>query len=428
MSNQQTSSTGQNEKRFSPINYLDITVMGFALTALWSSLHSIILPIRLLELVPESQKNTYLGLLTFTGLVLAIIVQPIAGACSDCTNSRWGRRRPYILLGTMLSIILLSGIGLAGTYLTILIVYCLLQVSSNTTQASYQALLPELVPENKRGLASGVKSLLEVLGGVALTRLSAYLMGHYFAGGGEFWMWISLGALMVVLLTAMPITILTIKQPPSINRARLSLSVIYRSLKIDFKVHRDFGWFLLSRSLLGVPGVALQIFALYYLMDVVGIPNPASVTGDLLIVVGVCLLATAYPAGRISDRVGRKPIVMASGILGALGVLALFLSQNYVQIMLCGAILGIANGALLSASWALATDLAVKGEEAKYLGLTNLAMAGGSALARLVGPLIDFFNGISEGAGYQVMLLVCFVCFIAGGLLVMKVKHVKSSL
>jgi Na+/melibiose symporter-like transporter len=425
MIRQQNSSNDRGEKQFHSIDYLKITILGFALTALWSSLHSIILPIRLLTYVPESQKNTYLGLLTFAGLVLAIIVQPIVGAYSDFTNSRWGRRQPYILLGMLLAFILLPGIGLAGTYIAIFIIYCLLQICTNTAQAPYQAFIPELVPINKRGLASGVKSLLEVLGGVALLRLTAYLMGHYFAGGGEFWMWIALGALMAAILIAMIITVLTIKEPPSTYRAGFSTSAIWQRLRIDFKVHRDFSWFLLARGLLGIPGVALQIYALYYLMDVVGIPNPASVAGDLLVVVGICLLITAYPAGRLSDRIGRKPIVIASGIVGAAGVLVLFFSHNYIQIMFSGALLGIANGALLSAGWALATDLAINGEEAKYLGLTNLAMAGGSALARLVGPVIDSFNGIRHGLGYQVMLLVCFISFIVGAILIVKVKQTK---
>ena len=51
-------------------NYIKITIFGFALTALWQSLHTIILPLRILDFVPETQKNTYLGLLTFTGLIL----------------------------------------------------------------------------------------------------------------------------------------------------------------------------------------------------------------------------------------------------------------------------------------------------------------------------------------------------------------------
>jgi len=63
-------------------------------------------------------------------------------------------------------------------------------------------------------------------------------------------------------------------------------------------------------------------------MDVVKIPNPASVAGDLIVVVGICLLLTAFPAGRLSDRIGRKPIVIASGILGAIGVYSFYYSPE----------------------------------------------------------------------------------------------------
>jgi Na+/melibiose symporter-like transporter len=430
MGNQLPSNGKRSEKRFASIDYFRITILGFALTALWSSLHSIILPIRLLAYVPESQKNTYLGLLTFTGLVIAMFVQPIAGACSDFTNSRWGRRQPYILLGMLFALILLPEIGIASNYIAILVVYCFLQVSTNTAQASYQAFIPELVPANKRGLASGVKSIMEVLGGVALVRLAAYFMGRYFTGGGEYWIWITLGALMAVTLIATIVTVLTVKESPSTCRSELSLFIMWQSFKIDLKVHRDFVWFLFSRALLGIPGVALQIFALYYLKDVVGIPNPASAAGNLLLVVGICLLAATYPAGRLSDLLGRKPIVIGSGILGAVSIMILYFSRNYSQIMLAGALLGVANGALLSGSWALATDLARSGngEEAKYLGLTNLAMAGGSALARLIGPVIDFFNGMNQGLGYQVMLMLCFISFIAGTIFIGKIKMLNKVL
>jgi len=144
-------------------------------------------------------------------------------------------------------------------------------------------------------------------------------------------------------------------------------------------------------------------------------------------VVGICLLLTAYPAGRLSDRIGRKPIVIASGILGAIGIMTLFFSRSYLQLMFSGALIGMANGALLSAGWALATDLAVNGEEAKYLGLMNLAVAGGSALARLIGPVIDLCNNIRQGLGYQVMLLICFTSLIAGTLILIKVKQKKPT-
>ena len=62
----------------------------------------------------------------------------------------------------------------------------------------------------------------------------------------------------------------------------------------------------------------------------------------------------------------------------------------------------MAMGAFNSANWALATDLVAKGEEARYLGIANMATAGGAALARAIGPAIDFFNGRSAGSGYHV--------------------------
>ncbi|NIM04501.1 MAG: hypothetical protein GTN65_02525 [Armatimonadetes bacterium] len=77
----------------------------------------------------------------------------------------------------------------------------------------------------------------------------------------------------------------------------------------------------------------------------------------------------------------------------------------------------------MSSNWALATDLVPGGEEARYLGLTNLATAGGAALARLIGPVIDYFNRFAAGLGYQVMLGACFTYFIVGALLLLLIKE-----
>jgi Na+/melibiose symporter-like transporter len=62
----------------------------------WNALHPIILPALMLNYAPEGLKNTYLGMLTFIGLVVAAILQPVAGAVSDGWHSRWGKRRPFI--------------------------------------------------------------------------------------------------------------------------------------------------------------------------------------------------------------------------------------------------------------------------------------------------------------------------------------------
>jgi Na+/melibiose symporter-like transporter len=410
---------------FHRIDYFKITIFGFALAALWGSLHTIVIQQRLLDFVPASEKSTYLGLLTFAGLMLAIIVQPVAGALSDRSGFGWGRRRPFILAGTIVAMLFLSGIGWCGSYIAIFIIYCLLQVASNTAQGPYQAFIPDLVPEGRRGVASGIKSFLEIAGGVALIYPIALFMDRYAAGEGSSWLWLSLAALGIFLLGTMIATILMVKERPGAGGAQLPLLPSLRKIfKIDVKADRDFIWFLISRLFILMAFTTLQTFTLYFLMDVVGVPDPAAATARFSIVAIAGMLVIAYPAGRLSDKIGRRPIGFTAGLLGALGMALIFLfKDSYTPIMLCGGLIGISFGAFMSSNWALATDLVAKGEEARYLGLTNLATAGGAALARLIGPMIDFFNAHSPNLGYSVMLLACFIYFIVGSLLLMKIKR-----
>jgi Na+/melibiose symporter-like transporter len=414
--------TGANG--FHSIDYIKITILGFGLSALWASFHTVILQVRLLDFVAESLKNTYLGYLTFAGALIAMATQPIAGAISDRSGFTWGRRRPFILPGIILALLFLPGIGLGSSYLAIFIIYCLMQISTNTAQGPFQGFIPDLVPQGKRGVASGVRSLLNIVGGAVLIGVIGRFMGYYSAGEGSSWLWLSLGTLAIVLLGTMLVTVLTVKERPGIGGSRFPLLLtLYKSFKVDVRARPNFILFLVACLFIFMPWTALETFALYFLKDVIGIANPAAVTADLIIVVTACMLATVYPAGRLSDRVGRKLVIVPACLLSALGVVALFFSRSYMHILLCGGLLGISSGAWMSSQWALATDLVGKGEEARYLGLVNLVIAGGGALARLIGPVIDFFNAHSPNLGYSVMFLFCFVCFVIGSLLLLKIKR-----
>ncbi len=414
----------ENVTQFRRRDYVKITIFGFALAALWQSLHTIILPLRLLDFVPEAQKNTYLGWLTFAGLLLAMAVQPIAGAISDRSSFGWGRRRPYILMGGIVALLLIPGIGLAVSYAAIFIVYCLLQVSTNTAQGPYQAFIPELAPENKRGLASGVKALLEILGGVAVIYPIAIFMDRYFAGEGSQWLWLVLGILAVVLLGAMVATVVTVKEPSLTGgKPRASSLATLRQTLIDIRANHVFIWFLVSRLLIFMAFATIQQFMLNFLRDVIGVANPAEATVRFSILAVAGMLVVVYPAGYLSDRIGRKPINIIAGLLGVVGIAIILLSQDYNSILLAAGAIGLALGTFNSTNWALATDFVPAGEEARYLGIANMATAGGAALARLVGIGIDFFNNQSPGLGYKFMLLVCLVYFIAGSALILKIKR-----
>jgi MFS family permease len=231
------------------------------------------------------------------------------------------------------------------------------------------------------------------------------------------------------LLITTLVTLITVREKtPQGSSALPWTSIIYESFRFNVKANPDFILFLVSRLLFLMALTTLQSFALYYFQDVVKIANPAQITADLIIAVGIAMLIVVYPAGRYSDKIGRKPILVCCGFLAATGIALIFFFPFYGLILFAGSLIGIAAGAFMSTNWALATDLVPKNEVARYLGLTNLASAGGAALARLIGPLIDVFNGFGAGSGYSFMLGTCFVYFIAASLLMWRIRTKRENL
>jgi MFS family permease len=108
--------------------------------------------------------NHHLGLLTFVVLVIAMLVQPISGALSDRWVSRWGKRRPLILFGTIFDFVFLAILGWVGGLSWLALGYIGLQLSSNLARGPLQGLMPDKVPPEQLGIGSGIKNLIDMLG------------------------------------------------------------------------------------------------------------------------------------------------------------------------------------------------------------------------------------------------------------------------
>ncbi len=192
-------------------------------------------------------------------------------------------------------------------------------------------------------------------------------------------------------------------------------------------------WLLISRLFVLLGMNLVRNFALYFLEDVVRIPNAAAAAGDLLAVIALCILVITYPAGYISDRIGRKRMSIASALLGAVGAFLLIFVRGEVvvtivglelnDVFLFGSIIGLSAGVFLSANWALATDLVPKEEAAGYLGISNLATAGAGIVAGLGGPLIDLFNVRQPGLGYTALFVSACLAYLAGAGLLLKISE-----
>ena len=413
-------------------DHVTMNVYWFGLAFMWNALHPIVLPALLLRLVPESLKNTYLGGLTFAGLILAMVVQPLAGGLSDGTRLRWGRRRPWILMGTLFALVFLAGMALAEDFLGLLVAYLLLQFASNSAHGPAQGLIPDLVPEKERGLASGIKNLFDMLGLVVASLVAGQLTGH----DSPALAFIVIGA--VLMASALGTVLATSEKRgtgpggPSASREQLAKTrskLTLRSLRnlfsVDFRRYPNYTWLILSRFLILLGVYAVQGFAQYYVRDVLRVSNPAEVTGNLLAAIGLPLTLLVFPAGLLSDRLGRRRLNLLAGALIAPSIFLLVFARNVPALLTFGGVIGMGTGIFLSANWALATDLIPQEEAGKYLGFTNLATAGSGAAARLAGPLIDGLNALRPGAylGYPSLFLLASASVLLGTLLALRIRR-----
>ena len=400
-------------------DYVAMNVYWFGLAFMWNGLHPIVLPALLLRFVPESLKNTYLGGMTFAGLILAMVIQPLAGALSDRTRSRWGRRRPWILAGTLFALVFLAGMALAAGFWGLAAAYVLLQIASNAAHGPAQGLIPDLVPEERRGLASGVKNLFDMGGLVVASLVAGRLMGD----GNSVLAFAVIGG---VLAVSGLFTLLATPERPSADLPEPTADHKLRDLvRPNLRRYPAYARLIVSRFLILLGIYAVQSFAQYFIRDVLDVPNPTEVTGNLMAAIGLALTALVFPAGQLSDRLGRKGLNLLAGALASLGIFLLIFVRTVTSLYVFGGIIGMATGIFVSVNWALATDLIPREEAGKYLGLSNLATAGSGAASRLAGPLIDGLNALRPGAhlGYPALFLLASASTLLGTLLMLRIRE-----
>jgi MFS family permease len=159
-------------------------------------------------------------------------------------------------------------------------------------------------------------------------------------------------------------------------------------------------------------------YGLFFLRDVDGAGNPPQTLGLMILSIGGALVLSIYPAGWLSDRIGRKPVVIIGGLAAAIGTLALLTADTPLEVVIIASIVGAMVGTVLSASWALANELGAEGREGQHMGIVNLATIAGAASAKVFGPGVDLLNLASPGYGYSALLAGCGVAFLIGSLLI----------
>jgi MFS family permease len=451
-------------------DYLTINFYFLGLTFLSQS-NGLIFPILIQMFVGEASQGAYLGTLRLVTLMVALLMQAMMGLFSDRSTSRWGRRRPFIFSGTLLNAVFITLIGfsagmsgMAGFWFLFSIAI-LSQVASNMASAANQGLIPDLVPENKRGRFSAVKAFFEVPIPLVLVPFTVGTL----VSRGMIWEAILLaaGILIVTMLVTMlsPEKPLTQKPEPiswepigrlalmtalftviivgmgqvvsllgrlfiNIQSPALLLAImgtaglmamlvaigigVWYSVRISIgkeaaQRNPSFTWWVINRLAFLVGAFNLSTFAVYLIQVRYGFSGEtaAGPASRLMMIVGLSILVSTLPSGWLADRFGRKRLLAIAGIAAAAGTGFALSIPNLTVLYAGGVLIGLATGLFFSANWALGTDLVPKDEAGRYLGISNLAGAGAGAVGAYIGgPIADYFTrALPQTPDYGYVLL-----------------------
>jgi len=377
---------------------------------------------KVIELAPDD-RNTALGALTFAGLLVAVVAQPIVGAISDRTRSRFGPRLPWMAIGCVLCAIAGALTVLAPAFWLLLLAYALVQLGTNTIQGPWQAVVPDEVPRHGHGRAAAIKSVLEMLSAVAGRAATGELLAKE-PEWGTAALWLALVMAVVSLAVGLLLTALSLRAKVIAAPSESALVMLRDSLAV-LRGDRIFRLWFANRVLFWGAFITVTTFLLFFAIDVIGLSEAEAqaFVGRVSAVVGVVLVLAVLLVGWLSDRLGRRAFLIGAGLLCALGAALLLVVRDRVGVSVSAGIVALGCGLYMAASWALITETVPAEHAARSLGLANIATAGASALVRLpAGALIDETNRRSgdTSSGYLLVYALGALAFAASALVAVR--------
>jgi MFS family permease len=373
------------------------------------------LPMRIAALAP-TEKTGALSLVMAIGAVFGLVSQPLAGRFSDRTTSPFGRRRPWLIAGSLAIVVGLFVVALVPSIPAVVAGWSLTMVGFNTAQAALYATMFDQVPAAHRSKVTGALGAaltLSMLMGVTLlsqladTRLEllvppvvGFFLVGYFA--------------------------VTMKDDPRPDKPRpLSLKELAGTYWTDVTTHRDFGWVWVSRALVMLAIMAPPSYIAFYVMDRLNLSSAAapSRTGILMMLYFGGITVSTGISGYLSDRFAvRKPFVIASALAVGIGLILLATAPTYAIMALAVAVIGLGGGMFYAVDLALVSEVMPDAETVgKDFGVINLAIA----LPQVLAPALAAAALGVRGDNYLLFFGILGAMSLLGSVVVTRVRSVR---
>ncbi len=372
---------------------LAISVYWFGINALWGG-YEIFGQWKVEQLVGVETRGATIGLVEAGAALVAVLVQPMVGSISDYFESRWGRRKPFILIGGLLDVVAIVGLATSQTLLGLAAFLLLLSFSSNFAQGPFQGYVPDLVPERQVNVASALVGLMRLIGVIA----GAALVSTGASSGDYAMPLIAIGVIEAVLAL---VTVITVREGPAAKprSGKSWRQVAFEAWGMDALRERSFVFMTLTRLMfLAGPSIFVNL-SFYYIRDSLGQTGADLQTwltiGTATLAVGTVL--GTVPSAWLATRVGRKPVIWAAAAIAAAGIILVARALSPVEALPGLVLIGVGSGSYIAVDWALMTSTIPRISSGRYMGLANIANSISGPIALIIGGQV--LDAVTRTAG-----------------------------
>lgn len=430
------------------LNYKRTVLIGLAflsICAFWQMYDSII---------PLILQNTFGIGETLTGAimaadnVLAIFLLPLFGALSDKTDTRFGRRMPFIVTGTVLAVIFLMLLPIADRQVNVVLfivsLFALL-VSMGLYRSPAVALMPDLTPNKLRSKGNAIINLMGAVGGVYTLIMIKLLVGK---GDRPDYMplFVSVAALMVISVGILVITIsekkvktkvaaeikayedstgLKVETEDTIEEEQLleaeknsSDEDKEKTVKMQMppEVKRSMAFLLASIFLWFTAYNAVTTAFSRYTKVVWHLEGGGF--ADCLMVATVAAILSYVPIGNLAGRIGRKKTILVGIVLMSICYFAaIFVGQYHGLVNVAFAVIGIGWAAINVNSYPMIVEMSKGSDIGKFTGTYyTFSMA-----AQILTPILSGF--LLENVSYRTLFPYAFVFSVLAFITMTQVRH-----
>lgn len=386
-----------------------------ASTSMWAILLGPVLstiPNQVNTLAPHN-KVAALAMVTGIAGVVGIITNPLIGHLSDITNTRLGRRIPWLLGGLVVIFPVSLLIGHSRSIGELACWWGLLQIGANMLMAPTSATIPDVVPEHRRGMASACLGIAAAAAPVLGTGIQTLLSSPHLV-------YSFLGSLTVL---AEIIFIFTLRHDrgheptaPKVRRGIQWQQLLPHST--------DFWLVCGHRFLFGLGQNMALAYLFFYLQDIIhyATVHPGQSTDDgVLILTAIyapCVMVAALISGSITDHTQRfKWCLTIATLTFALGAVLGAITGSWSGVIVLAVLTGVGYGVYASTSMSMAVHLLPDdNRRARDLSLINVADLSSIALGPVVAAI-----GIAA-SGYSSVFIAAGILVLISGALVLRTR------